>query len=196
MKLALLVLGLSASAALACDDGAPVISVVGTLSGDRVLVREERFGGSLIRLYVLDLAKSTLTEFATVLDGEPEAERPKLRAARWKAAEAELKKQGLLLKTLAEQSLPFRLKGATVKSSTAYDSDTGCSTVELVAVRGKQSQTLDTTGSCGASDGTFFSGVVVTPDQRFLIPMLASGCLGSPTLWMKAIATSSFPGKN
>jgi len=184
---------LAAHVALACDDGSPVISVVGTLSGDRVLVREERFEGTSIHLYVLDLAKNKATEFATILDtSDAEAERPKLRAARWKAAEAELKKQGLVLKTLAVQKLPFEVKGATLKGGGDFDSDTGCATVELLAVRGKQSQRLDATGYCGSSDTTSFAGVVVTPDERFVIPMLSSGCLDDPTRWMKAIPVASF----
>lgn len=186
---------LTAASAWACDDGAPVVTIVGVLKGDRVLVREESFGGASITLYVLDLAKNKVTEFSTILDSsDPEADRPKLRASRWKSSEAELKKQGLELKTLSVRKLPLELKGATVKSVSEYDSDTGCGNSTLVAVRGKATTQLDTTGYCGSSDTTSFSGVVVTPDERFVIPMLSSGCLDSPTRWMKSIAVASFAG--
>lgn len=181
--------------AWACDDGAPVTTIVGLLDADRVLVREERFEGARIRLYVLDLAKNTVTEFATILDeSDGEADRPKLRAARWKTAELELKKQGLVVKTLPVKKLPLVLKGVTVKSVSSFDSDTGCGEGELVAVRGTSSQKLDSTGYCGASDTSSFAGVVVTPDERFVIPMLSSGCLDEPMKWMRSIAVASFVG--
>ena len=184
---------LTAATARACDDGSPVVTIVGVLSADRVLVREERFEGSSITLFVLDLAKNKVTEFASILDSsDPEADRPKLRASRWKAAEADLKKQGLEVKTLSVRKLPLELKGATVKVVSDYDSDTGCGKSALVAVRGKSTSQLDTTGYCGSSDTTSFAGVVVTPDERFVIPMLASGCLGSTAEWMKSIPVASF----
>ena len=186
---------LTAATARACDDGSPVVTVVGVLKGDQVLVREESFAGASINLFVLDLAKNKVTEFASILDStDPEADRPKLRASRWKSAEADLKKQGLELKTLAVRKLPLELKGVTLKVVSDYDSDTGCGKSALVAVRGKATTQLGTTGYCGSSDTTSFSGVVVTPDERFVIPMLSSGCLGSPPEWMKSIAVASFAG--
>ncbi|MDP1920493.1 MAG: hypothetical protein Q8L14_29900 [Myxococcales bacterium] len=192
--LALISLFVSTSA-WACDDGSPVTTIVGLLTADRVLVREERFGGARIRLYVLDLAKNKVTEFDTILDeSDEEADRQKLRASRWKAAETALKKQGLVLKTLPVQKLPLVLKGVSVKSVSSFDSDTGCGESELVAVRGTSSQKLDSTGYCGASDTSSFAGVVVTPDERFVIPMLSSGCLDEPMKWMRAIAVASFVG--
>lgn len=186
---------LTAATAWACDDGAPVVTIVGVLKGDRVLVHEESFAGASINLYVLDLAKNKVTEFSTILDTtDPEADRPKLRASRWKSSEADLKKEGLELKTLAVRKLPLELKGVTLKIVSDYDSETGCGNSALVAVRGKTTTQLGTTGYCGSSDTTSFSGVVVTPDERFVIPMLSSGCLESPTRWMKSIAVASFAG--
>ena len=169
----------------ACDDGAPKIAIVGTLKGDRLLVRDERYDAATITLYLLDLKRGKTVEFATILDARDNDEDPaKVRAARWKAAEAKLKKEGLVLQTFRPMKLPATIGEVTFRqASTAVDA-AGCGKVVLEATRGAERVQVDSTGSCGASDVTDLGGLYEI--DGYVIPLLSSGCLNGPDDWMHA----------
>ncbi|MGV3619396.1 MAG: hypothetical protein ACO1OB_01190 [Archangium sp.] len=169
---------------LACDDGAPVFTFVGKLKDDRLVLREERFEKTQITLHVFDLRSGKVTTFAEILRGqEPADQAARLRAARWKEAQAKLEKEGLQLETLTEKRLPVTQGGVTFTQATsARGDDSGCSTVELRAKRGNESVKVDETGYCGSSDITRFRGLVLV--DGYAIPTIDSGCLDGPDRWL------------
>lgn len=186
--LSAVVLALVAHGAWACDDGSPVTTVVGLLNGDRLLIREERFEGARIDLYVLDLVKNKVTEFASIVElKDAEEDRARLRAARWKAAEVELKKQGLRLQTLPLQTLPVTVKGVPLSVRPASFGKQKCAGFELLAA----DKRVESASSCWPIE-TSYAGVIVTPDERFVVPMKKSNCLDAPTSWMTSISVASF----
>ena len=175
----------------ACDDGAPQITIVGKLTGERLVVRDERFEGSIITLYLLDLKTGKVTKYASILDTHFEDRTPaqaradaKVRAARWKEAEAKLKTEGLVLQTLSVRPLPSTSGEVKWSQSSTRSDEGGCYAIRLEATRGTERVEVDSTGYCGASDTTEFAGVVET--DGYVVPLLSPGCLDSPDRWMHA----------
>jgi hypothetical protein len=179
---------LASATAWACDDGQPKVGVVGTLDGDRLVLREDRFDGASVKLLVFDLAQDKVMPFADLVTRkDPTFDRDNIRAARWKWAQAELKSLGFVMKSFTTRQLPFDVAGATLER--VHDSGT-CSTT-LRAVTGKTKTMLRET-ACSHGEATDITGLIVTDDKRYVIPMLSSSCLGETADWLHAIPVAKF----
>lgn len=189
--LAVVLAVISSRSAWACDAPSSEITFVGTLRGHRVLVREVNDLQTFLSLYILDLDKNETTLFATILDGEEApADKERLRARRWKQAQAALEKQGLALQSFEFKPLPVKVGDVELRVREGT-SENGCTEVTLEAVKGSARRVLATTGYCGSSDTTRFSGVAFTPDGLHLMPVIDSACPESPTTWVRAFPIDS-----
>ena len=162
------------------------LKVVGfDAKGTQVLMRSE---SDQIAILVVDLASASEVEhFDIVTRAAPEEQRGKLRAQRWKAAEATLKKRGFRV----VPDYPW-MKRDEVKpglrvfvDSAPYDTENGFSGSLLVAKRGDETVVLVPAAMAPVSDMVGFGGLYQSPDGRYLITS-HSGCW--PDIYVFSVA--------
>jgi hypothetical protein len=160
----------------ACDPNT-TLSLAGFDDKGNVLVRRDR------ESYGIDLATFALAtgKEGSVIDiltaEDPEAERPRLRAKRWKEAEAKLVKAGFTINPKYPVAPDDKLGVGdfVIVRTPRFDEETSFSGTELTAKKGAHTVEL-VTSMTPPSDAGSFGGVFVSPDKRTLV-VLESGCL-------------------
>jgi hypothetical protein len=166
----------AATPARACDPNT-TLSLAGFDDKGNVLVRRDR-GTSGIDVATFALATGSELSVIDIVKGDdPEAERPRLRAKRWKEAEAALQKSGFTINPkypVAPDDKPG-VGDFIIVRTPRFDEETSFSGTELSAKKGAHTVEL-VTSMTPPSDAGSFGALYVSPDKRTLV-VLESGCL-------------------
>ena len=103
----------------------------------------------------------------------------KLRAARWKEAEAALVSAGIKINAKYPMSPTLTLGKSKFITRSGGTSEYVMSSVEAVRIEGKESTVLDTQSTPTANDPVGYDGFALSPSKKTLV-ILPSGCQAEP----------------
>lgn len=151
-----------------------------------VAMREESEGTIAVHLYELPSGKRKSSWDIINYDettSEPAngdmSKLGKLRAARWKEAEAALVREGIKINAKYPISETATIGKAKFITRSGETSEYVVSAVEVVRIEGKESTVIDRQSSPTANDAVAYDGFSVAPSKKTLI-ILPSGCGAAP----------------
>lgn len=128
-------------------------------------------------------AKETLVAMREETTSEPAngdmSKLGKLRAARWKEAEAALVREGIKINAKYPITDTVTIGKAKFITLSGETSEYVVSAVEVVRIEGKESTVIDRQSSPTANDTVAYDGFSVSPAKKTLI-ILPSGCGAEP----------------
>ncbi|MDP1827904.1 MAG: hypothetical protein Q8L48_31815 [Archangium sp.] len=181
----LMVIALLPATSLACE----LISHFKVIGFDPkeslVALREETEGTISIHLYELPGGKRkdsweiiTYSETMEAPGGDMD-KLGKLRAARWKEAEAALVRAGIKVDPKYPMSATLKLGAAKFTSRAVAPSEYVAVAAEAVRVEGKGITVLDSVSSPTVNDPVGYDGFAVSPSKKTLV-ILKNGCQAEP----------------
>ena len=106
----------------------------------------------------------------------------KLRASRWKEAEAALVSAGIKINAKYPMSAELKLGKAKFTTRAGETSEYVASSAEAVMIEGKEITVIDSVTSVSVQDAGGYDGFALSPSKKTLV-ILPNGCQVHPAFW-------------